>query len=86
MDTQESCFKLTGYPDRYKNLLDQRRNTGGPANRANNVDTKGTSQGSVTAIGPDFSDIIRMEIRRAMQEHNHAQDHDTNLVDFEDFA
>ncbi|KAL0443952.1 UNVERIFIED_CONTAM: hypothetical protein Slati_2117900 [Sesamum latifolium] len=34
----------------------------------------------------DVSDLIRLEIRRALQEQNHVEDYDTNLVDFEDYA
>ncbi|KAL0358416.1 UNVERIFIED_CONTAM: hypothetical protein Sangu_0691000 [Sesamum angustifolium] len=34
--TRESCFKLIGYPEWYKSLMEQRKNTRGIMNRANN--------------------------------------------------
>ncbi|KAL0281785.1 UNVERIFIED_CONTAM: hypothetical protein Sradi_7287200, partial [Sesamum radiatum] len=84
--TRESCFKLTGYPEWYKNLMDQRKNAGGSTSRAYNVDVERSSQRSVSVIESDLSDLVRLEIRRAMQEHNNTLEHDTNLVDLEDFA
>ncbi|KAL0462231.1 UNVERIFIED_CONTAM: hypothetical protein Slati_0110700 [Sesamum latifolium] len=32
--TRESCFKLHGYPDWYKTLMEQRQRNGGPSGRA----------------------------------------------------
>ncbi|KAL0402446.1 UNVERIFIED_CONTAM: Retrovirus-related Pol polyprotein from transposon RE2 [Sesamum latifolium] len=84
--TRESCFQLTYFPKWYRVLMDQRRNAGGPTNRAYLADTEEGSQGPASIIGTDLSDLIRTEIRRAMQEHNHTQEHDTNLVDFNEFA
>ncbi|KAL0419088.1 UNVERIFIED_CONTAM: Retrovirus-related Pol polyprotein from transposon RE1 [Sesamum radiatum] len=84
--TRESCFKLTGYPKWYKNLMDQRKNAGGYTSKAYHVEVEGTSQRSVSVIESDLSDLVRLEIRRAMQEHTNTLEHDTNLVDLEDFA
>ncbi|KAL0299468.1 UNVERIFIED_CONTAM: Retrovirus-related Pol polyprotein from transposon RE1 [Sesamum radiatum] len=84
--TRESCFKLKGYPEWYKNLMDQRKNAGGSTSRAYNVDVEGSSQRSVSVIESDLSNLVRLEIRRAMQEHTNTLEHDTNLVALEDFA
>ncbi|KAL0413994.1 UNVERIFIED_CONTAM: Retrovirus-related Pol polyprotein from transposon RE2 [Sesamum radiatum] len=66
--------------------MDQRKNAGGSTSRVYNVDVERSSQRSVSVIESDLSNLVRLEIRRAMQEHNNTLEHDTNLVDLEDFA
>ncbi|KAL0319242.1 UNVERIFIED_CONTAM: Retrovirus-related Pol polyprotein from transposon RE1 [Sesamum angustifolium] len=73
-------------PRMVQNLMDQRKNAGGSTSRAYNVDVEGSSQRSVSVIESELSDLVRLEIRRAMQEHTNTLEHDTNLVDLEDFA
>ncbi|KAL0416676.1 UNVERIFIED_CONTAM: hypothetical protein Slati_3499500 [Sesamum latifolium] len=80
--TRESCFKLTGYPEWYKNLMDQRRNAEGTAGRIYNVDLEAGESSScrtTSVVGSNLCDLIRLEIRRMMQGPEHIQEHDTNL-------
>ncbi|KAL0440066.1 UNVERIFIED_CONTAM: hypothetical protein Slati_2489600 [Sesamum latifolium] len=87
--TRESCFKLTGYPEWYKSLIDQRRSEKVTASRglyANSETGEGSSQGVVPAVDSACSDLIRQEISRMMENSEFSQEQTTNLVDFEDFA
>ncbi|KAL0445015.1 UNVERIFIED_CONTAM: Retrovirus-related Pol polyprotein from transposon RE1 [Sesamum latifolium] len=87
--TRESCFKLTGYPKWYKTLMEQRRNTRGSMNRANNAvfeTGEGSSQSVHSINDTNLSVLIRQEINRMMQTSEPSQEHNSNFVDFEDFA
>ncbi|KAL2240188.1 UNVERIFIED_CONTAM: hypothetical protein Sindi_0660000 [Sesamum indicum] len=64
--TKDSCFKLKGYPDWYKELLEQTKIGKGAADRT--YFTKDSSQKSLHDMGPEFSNIIKMEVRKAVQE------------------
>ncbi|KAL0416250.1 UNVERIFIED_CONTAM: Retrovirus-related Pol polyprotein from transposon RE1 [Sesamum latifolium] len=80
---RDSCFKLTGYPDWYRTLMVQRRNTRGTANRAFNVNAEADenhSQGDASTSHTGLSDLIRSEIRRMMQHPEQPQEHNTNLL------
>ncbi|KAL0303352.1 UNVERIFIED_CONTAM: Retrovirus-related Pol polyprotein from transposon RE1 [Sesamum radiatum] len=86
MNARFLAARRQGYPEWYKNFLEQRKGSGVSTDKACNVQTEGTSQSSAASIGADVSDFIRLEIKRALQEQNHVEDYDTNLVDFEDYA
>ncbi|KAL2232986.1 UNVERIFIED_CONTAM: hypothetical protein Sindi_1478600 [Sesamum indicum] len=84
--TRETCFLLKGFPNWYKTLLEQRKMEKTSANKAYNVNAEERLQGPIPDMGANFSDLIRMEIRKVMQEHDFTREHVTNSANLEDFA
>ncbi|KAL0399932.1 UNVERIFIED_CONTAM: hypothetical protein Sradi_2336500 [Sesamum radiatum] len=66
--------------------MEQRRRNGGPSGRAFAVSEEGetSTQGIIRDTEGQFSELIKLEVRRMMQENDEAAN--ANFVDFEDFA
>ncbi|KAL0444140.1 UNVERIFIED_CONTAM: hypothetical protein Slati_2136700 [Sesamum latifolium] len=83
--TRQSCFKLLGYPDWYKTLMEQRRRNGRPLGRAFAVSEEGetSTQGTIRDIEGQLLELIRLEVGMMQEE---AEVANANFVEFEDFA
>ncbi|KAL0285859.1 UNVERIFIED_CONTAM: Retrovirus-related Pol polyprotein from transposon RE2 [Sesamum calycinum] len=80
---KESCFKIHGYPDWYKNLMEQRKKGVGAQERAfAAIDDSETSTQRDT--DQQLADMIRSEVRRVIQEQTEFVD--VNMAEYEDFV
>ncbi|KAL0355837.1 UNVERIFIED_CONTAM: Copia protein [Sesamum radiatum] len=75
---RENCFELTGFPDWYRDLVEQRRRNGRPPNaRTMNVQLEDGES--------SISELVRAEVTRALQTPD-INAHHSNFVEYEDFA
>ncbi|KAL0355625.1 UNVERIFIED_CONTAM: Retrovirus-related Pol polyprotein from transposon RE2 [Sesamum radiatum] len=80
--TKEVCFEIHGYPDWYRNLLEQRRRDGASTSRTYNVTSNEEyAQNTLDEIG--ISEIIRNEIQRYMGDAKSAV---TGTEDYQEFS
>ncbi|KAL0412865.1 UNVERIFIED_CONTAM: hypothetical protein Sradi_1488200 [Sesamum radiatum] len=86
---KESCFEIFGYPDWYKNLMEQRKGGGIGSSRAFNAtadQTSGHESVQNAMDGEAVAELIRRELRRLMDENSSETLNGTRLTEFEDFA
>ncbi|KAL0453633.1 UNVERIFIED_CONTAM: hypothetical protein Slati_1341400 [Sesamum latifolium] len=80
--TKEVCFEIHGYPDWYRNLVEQRRRDGASTSRTYNVTSNEEhAQNTLDEIG--ISEIIRNEIQRYMGDAESAV---TRAKDYQEFS
>ncbi|KAL0361517.1 UNVERIFIED_CONTAM: Retrovirus-related Pol polyprotein from transposon RE2 [Sesamum radiatum] len=80
--TKEVCFEIHGYPDWYRNLLEQRRRDGASTSRTYNVTSNEEhAQNTLDEIG--ILEIIRNEIQRYMGDAESAV---TGTEDYQEFS
>ncbi|XP_011101953.1 uncharacterized protein LOC105179992 [Sesamum indicum] len=84
---KDNCFELKGFPDWYKDLIEQRKKNGKqPINRALNTQGEKGEMSCHTVLDENsISEIIRKELKKALQNQELSQDL-SNLVDYENFA
>ncbi|KAK4400358.1 hypothetical protein Sango_1141900 [Sesamum angolense] len=87
---RENCFELNGFPDWYRDLMEQRRRNGRPPNaRVMNVlleDGERSIQGtSAVETQSNLSALVRTEVMRALQTSD-VNLHRSNFVEYDDFA
>ncbi|KAL2242588.1 UNVERIFIED_CONTAM: Copia protein [Sesamum indicum] len=84
---KDNCFELKGFPDWYKDLVEQRKRNGKQiVNRALTTQGVKGERGSHTILDENaISEIIRKELKKALQSQELNQDL-SNLADYEDFA
>ncbi|KAL0402424.1 UNVERIFIED_CONTAM: hypothetical protein Slati_4272300 [Sesamum latifolium] len=80
--TKEVCFEIHGYPDWYRNLVEQRRRDGASTSRTyNGTSNEEHAQNTLDEIG--ISEIVRNEIQRYMGDTESAV---TGAEDYQEFS
>ncbi|KAL0289165.1 UNVERIFIED_CONTAM: hypothetical protein Sangu_2626200 [Sesamum angustifolium] len=79
--TKEVCFEILGYPDWYRNLVEQRRDGTSTSRTYSVTSNEEHAQNTVDEIG--ISEIIRNEIQRYMGD---AESAITGAEDYQEFS
>ncbi|XP_011071257.1 uncharacterized protein LOC105156734 isoform X2 [Sesamum indicum] len=82
--TRSSCFKLTGFPEWYKTLLDQKKIENRSSNRVFNASAEERLQKYDSNL--EISDLIKMEVKRAMNEQRYMPEPAANMIEYQDFT
>ncbi|KAL2246098.1 UNVERIFIED_CONTAM: hypothetical protein Sindi_2878000 [Sesamum indicum] len=82
--TRSSCFKWTGFPEWYKTLLDQKKIEKGSSNRVFNASAEERLQKYDSNL--EISDLIKMEVKRAMNEQRYMPEPAANMIEYQDFT
>ncbi|KAL0284816.1 UNVERIFIED_CONTAM: hypothetical protein Sangu_2806900 [Sesamum angustifolium] len=83
---KDNCFKLHGYPDWYKDLLDQkmRHSTNVHMVETNGNDVPNTSE--APAQDGSISEMIRLELIRTLKGLHSTNTENVHMTEFQDFA
>ncbi|KAL2249557.1 UNVERIFIED_CONTAM: Retrovirus-related Pol polyprotein from transposon RE2 [Sesamum indicum] len=84
--TRQSCFKLVGFPDWYKSLIEQKRGEKWSADKAFNTEIEESLQDSFSASQTDITKLIRSEVKKVIQKEKDHHDHSSNMANVEDYA
>ncbi|KAL2231012.1 UNVERIFIED_CONTAM: Copia protein [Sesamum indicum] len=84
--TKDSCFKLHGVPDWYKDMTDQRKKIGGKGRGYTAMVTGDLSQNSAEEKYSNITELIRHEMKKLMLEDRPSDPLQINFAQLDNFA